>query len=269
MTQQPAKRRNAAIAAVTGAILLVGGSTYALWSASDGLAGGSITAGNLDIAALATNAWDVSSDRSDGTDPVVTAETAELAEDGITLEDMTGHLIDDLANWRMVPGDTVALTFPYEVTLLGDNLVASLTMPGVPSLVSASDFGGGSKVVSDLTYEYQMFDATGASLGDRAPLGTSDFISSYYQASNEGQSGGVVDGDGTVIPIIDVDATNGNSAVVVFVLYVTFDSASADQGQEDTGSVLTLASSVTATLTQVRCTPDTAESNFPVCQVQT
>lgn len=262
MTQQPAKRRNAVavIAAVTGVVLLAGGSTYALWSASAGVAGGTITAGNLDLVAIESNAWDVSSDRTDGTDTVTTEASTDPEIEAVELTAAPkGHAIDDLGTWRMVPGDTVALTFPYQITLLGDNLVASLTMPGLDTLLDESSFTDGAP--SGLTLEYQLFSDDGTALTARAALtSTDDFTASYFRASRVGQDDGVDTGS---IPVIDAGQDNDNSAVVVYVLYVTFDSKSADQGQKDTGAALTLSENVKATLEQVRC--GTAGAPFAVC----
>jgi len=228
MTKQPAKRRNAVIAAATGALLLVGGSTYALWSATDGAAGGSITAGNLDLAAIASNAWDVSSDRTDQTDTVTTEASAADSVTAIALTGAPqGHAIADLADWQIVPGDTVALTFPYKLTLLGDNLVASLTMAGADTLLAGSTFS--QTAPSALTLEYQLFDGSGDAVTTRAELPTADFLAGSYKAGS------------------------GDPEIVVFVLYITFESQQADQAQIDTGAVLALGTSVTATLQQVRC----------------
>ena len=45
------------VAGLAGAAVLAGGSTFALWSDSDSVDGGAITAGNLDVAAIGTPAW--------------------------------------------------------------------------------------------------------------------------------------------------------------------------------------------------------------------
>lgn len=94
-----------AIAAVAGVALLAGGSTFALWSASDSASGGTITNGNLAVKASSTMAWtDVSADRTD-----------------------SPHAID-LATWQMVPGDEVEGSQGIDVALQGDNLAATLTL---------------------------------------------------------------------------------------------------------------------------------------------
>ncbi|MFC8192799.1 alternate-type signal peptide domain-containing protein [Cellulomonas sp. NPDC057328] len=93
------------IAGAAGIALLTGGSTFALWTASDSVAGGTITNGQLDVAALGDISWeDVSADRGDGP------------------HDIT------LTSWQMVPGDTIEGTQDIDVALDGDNLVAELTL---------------------------------------------------------------------------------------------------------------------------------------------
>jgi alternate signal-mediated exported protein len=95
------------IAGIAGIALLGGGSTFALWNASDNAAGGTIVNGDLNVKALGNLSWkDVSIDRTD-----------------------KGHAID-LASWKMVPGDTIEGTQDIDVALLGDNLSANLSLSG-------------------------------------------------------------------------------------------------------------------------------------------
>jgi alternate signal-mediated exported protein len=192
MTSKSTKRRNSIIAAVAGAALLVGGSTYALWSATASIDGGTITAGDLDLEAGTLSAWDVSEDRTDiDSDGVATAASSDPEFAAVTLAGLSGHLIDSLDTWRMVPGDTVALLFPYKITLVGDNLVAALEMPGVDTLIgTTTDFFNNA---ANLVLEYQIFDADGVALGARAPLEDEDFQVAYFQANGTGQDNGIDD----------------------------------------------------------------------------
>ena len=208
--------RNAVIAAMAGAALLVGGSTYALWSASAGFSGGTITAGNMNITAGEMTSWDVSADRIDLASDGATIATA----DDVVLVGAPNGLPIDLTSWTIVPGDTVALVFPYEVTLKGENLVASLTLPGLDSLLTSNEF-------ANLTLKYQVFDGAGvAKVESPAELPSDDFEGAYFRAA---------DGD----------------AGVALVLYVTFDSQTADR--DDVEAVMTLANDLTVQLEQVRC----------------
>ena len=280
MTNKSTKRRNAVIAAIAGAALLLGGSTYALWSATANMNGGTIQSGNLAIVAGDSNAWDVSQDRSDsqGNSYVKTAETGPVAQQTIKFNTVKpGHAIEDLEKWTMVPGDTVALTFPYEITLDGDNLVAKLSLKiGDDVKKALKEIIPGSDNVPYLSMSYELAipqkgeQAPGALPGGRAitlgelTSGTDTIIDlSYFQAAN--QLDGQEDGS---IPMVD------GSNVYVLVVYITF----SDQtpGQDKTSAKLAGASllslvtgNLTATLEQVRCTGADTEgdslSNFPVC----
>lgn len=101
------KKTTGVIAGAAGAALLVGGATFALWSDSAPVAGGTITAGNLDVEAVAPQWKDVSEDRAGG-----------------------AHAID-LTTFRIVPGDTIEGTFGFKAALEGDNMVAELSLDGV------------------------------------------------------------------------------------------------------------------------------------------
>ena len=69
ITEEKKKRRGALLLVAGGAAaLLAGGSTFALWTATDGFTGGEITAGDLNVVKTAdTTFWDVSADRDDAT----------------------------------------------------------------------------------------------------------------------------------------------------------------------------------------------------------
>lgn len=101
------KKTTGIVAGAAGAALLVGGATFALWSDSAPVAGGTITAGNLDVEAVAPEWKDVSADRTGGP-----------------------HAID-LETFRIVPGDTIQGTFGFKAALEGDNMVAELSLDQV------------------------------------------------------------------------------------------------------------------------------------------
>lgn len=98
------KKTTGLVAGAAGAALLLGGATFALWSDSDPVAGGTITAGNLDVEATQPEWLDVSQDRTDA-----------------------GHVID-LERFRIIPGDTIRGTFGFKAALEGDNMVAELSL---------------------------------------------------------------------------------------------------------------------------------------------
>jgi len=116
----------AAAAIVASALLFTGfaggGTTFALWSTQQQFDGGQITAGNLDITGTQVGIWDVSADRTGG--EKVGATT-----------DVQGRPIANLNNWRKVPGDTVMFRMDAKPVLVGDNLVAALTIDGLSELI--------------------------------------------------------------------------------------------------------------------------------------
>jgi len=249
MNKKSTRRRNAVIAAIAGAALLVGGSTYALWSASATLTGGTITAGDLNITAGTYNAWDVSADRTDSSDAVIPQGTSTA------LDGLTGHTIT-LKDWKMVPGDEVAMVFPYTITLEGDNLVASLEF-------SSEDL---TDLINEdwVSLDYQLFDVDGVAVTSRESIATVLPVV-YFQGKNAAE--GDVEPNTTDIPIVD------GTAQYTFVLYVTF----ADLNTPDepggssvrygaTQSLLELGDNLKATLTQVRCDdPNVPTANLFAC----
>ena len=131
------------IAGIAGLALLGGGATFATWSDSATLGGATITNGNLDVTATGSMAWsDVSSD-------TVGAPVA----------------IPNIADWRMVPGDTLEGSQSLTVDVEGDNLVANLLVE--TTAVTA--------LPDDVTVTYDVFrgttpEATGVALGTDTPL---------------------------------------------------------------------------------------------------
>lgn len=125
------KKTTGLIAGVAGAALLMGGTTFALWSDSADAPGGQITAGNLDVALVGDPAWqDVSADRTDNPHPI------------------------DLSTFRIVPGDTIEGSYAVDLALEGDNMVANLALVG----------GGvsGDLAAGLIDVSYTVEDATGA-----------------------------------------------------------------------------------------------------------
>lgn len=91
------------IAGAAGILLLAGGSTYALWSDSATVAGGTIATGNLDIA-VGTASWNEISDPE-----AIVAVPA-------------------IGSYKMVPGDILQLTQPVTITTSGDKMLGKLTV---------------------------------------------------------------------------------------------------------------------------------------------
>ncbi|MBP2436582.1 alternate-type signal peptide domain-containing protein [Microbacterium amylolyticum] len=103
------KVTKATIAGALGVVLLTGGTTFALWSDSATVNGGTVNSGTLALTPSGDPAWN---DISDST------------ADPITIED-----------FLIVPGDTIEYTAAFTVGASGDNLSATL---GVSDPVEAN-----------------------------------------------------------------------------------------------------------------------------------
>lgn len=171
VTEEKKRRRGAVWVAAGASALLLGGSTFALWSASDTFSGGTITAGDLNIAQLEdTSFWDVSNDRADATEVV-----------GSTDGSQKGHKIDDINTWRLAPGDKVAASFETTVTLEGDNLVARVGLDGLDQLESS---------ISGLTYSYEVYYGDKLLVNETALPTGADAPLLYLAAPTAGQDAG-------------------------------------------------------------------------------
>lgn len=181
-----------ALAALLATGLAAGGATFALWSDSETVDGGIVTAGNLDIAVLDTSgAFDVSPDRADGP-----------------------HAIADLSTWRAVPGDVVEMRFDLDMALEGDNLVASLN-----ENVSAAISEANPDLAQYVSVETELRDAE----GDVVNPGEDGLY--YFQASGTGQDAGTDDPGVTVLDQVAIDGTMDYQAVST----LTFSADTPDQ----------------------------------------
>ncbi|OZD04133.1 alternate-type signal peptide domain-containing protein [Rhodococcus sp. 05-2254-5] len=95
--------KGALAAAAAGVLLLGGAGSYALWSDSETVDGGTVTAGILDIAPGTSTGWRDISAGAPGTP------------------------IPSIASFRMVPGDILQYDATFVVTATGNNLTATLT----------------------------------------------------------------------------------------------------------------------------------------------
>lgn len=111
------KNTKGAIAAGAAALLLAGGAgTFAAWSDEATLGGGDVTSGQLSIDEVAgSGGWVWATD------------------------DVTGPFNPD--DDTIVPGDSIEYTAEYTLTVIGNNLVASLT-PTLGGLTGDADLLG-------------------------------------------------------------------------------------------------------------------------------
>ena len=192
------------IAAAVGAVLL-GGSTFAYWSANSLFTGGTITAGDLNLVQTAdTTFFDVSADRNDAIEVLPGTDGTQK-----------GHLIDDIDTWRMVPGDKVAAALESTVTLKGDNLVAKLSVAGLGNITNTN---------SSLTWSYEVYKNDVILVAETA-LPT-DGALMYLAATTDGQDDGLEDADGTIVKAMAAD-----SETFTIVIYATFDDEAGKTGK--------------------------------------
>jgi alternate signal-mediated exported protein len=228
------RRIKGLIAGAAGVALLLGGSTFALWSANGTAGGGTITAGNLDLTAEAAAFHDISSDRTD-TDGATN-----------TAVGVPGHPIGDstaLGSYRIVPGDTIAGVYEYEITLLGDNLVADLNL--------AFATGGTSTLANlGLTYDLKITSTTGTLVEETDqswPTVDGKILTQSFQAY-ETADARIDKNGGTALPMVGSDG----KAKVKLVIKATLPGDTVTD-RVDVGMIKEL-NTLTATLTQSRTT---------------
>ncbi|MCL2803096.1 MAG: SipW-dependent-type signal peptide-containing protein [Micrococcales bacterium] len=230
------RRVKGLIAGAAGAALLLAGGTWALWSDSDSVNGGIITAGNLELSAPSdAYFFDISTSGTiDPTTGVYTPRISAARGDqthhprwflsqallGGTAQlpcwtpynsyfhDPTtenAHDIPFIADWHMVPGDRIVAIWPIEVALEGDNLVAELTLDGLPALNALPPY------FTDPTFDVWVD-------GDQASaVNAAGQLVALLQADNE--PNGTNDPG---IPVVTNTTITGNANACV-VLAVTFD----------------------------------------------
>ena len=155
------------IAGAAGAVLLLGGSTFMLWSDSATVPGAQIASGNLDLTFEAPSWYDVSADRTD-----------------------SPHSID-LDSFKIIPGDTIEGHYEVGLDLVGENLVAEFGL----------EYAGAATgdLLDGLDIEYMSVDATDAVLA----TGTGG-VTALFASDDNGNPGtlDVVAAAGTTVTVI-------------------------------------------------------------------
>lgn len=219
------RRRTGLLAGVAGGVLLIGGSTFALWSDSDTQAGGTITNGNLDVAAAGSIAYfDTSANRTDATSTNPITATA-------------AHTIASIASYTIVPGDTLEANYPFSVALDGDNLVANIKA----SLPSGTAATGVTFTAQAYYLNGTTWTAVGTPVALTAGSGSSDL--GNFQAAN--QADGTLDG---TLPVISASTTGATPNVTV-VVRAAFASGTSAQVSAQATSAL---GNVQVDVTQIR-----------------
>ncbi|MCL2470211.1 MAG: hypothetical protein FWF25_00500 [Propionibacteriaceae bacterium] len=243
MTMKTHRKRNAVIAAVVGVAMLMGGSTYALWSVNADLSGIRIESGDLalDITG-AIKVWDVSDELSPESrqDPLTVPCT-----DGNGQIESTGQLVADDGksvldhDWTTVPGDKILIQVPFRVKLDGYNMIATLSASARETYLNDD---GGSELKNFLSISFGLYDLS----GEVIPV-----LKSQYQ------------GWGSLAVAYSTNPAPNHpdpytptvispTGVRDFVLcaFVTFNDSVQDQGLNGTATSLILAKSVTLRLQQ-------------------
>lgn len=179
------KQTTGIIAGAAGALLLLGGGTFALWSDSAEAPAGTITAGNLNVDIQAPAWVDVSADRTD-----------------------SPHAIDDIAAFRIIPGDTIEARYPVTLDLEGENMLAKLGLVIDGDEAVTGDLAAGITGIS-----YTVLDE------DDAVVGTPNLTSLdvLFASADNGNPAGVTILAGqqyTVVVSLTFDATTANQGLV-------------------------------------------------------
>lgn len=157
---------------VAAAVVVGGAGSFALWSESADLAGGSISAGTLAVASTGTSWTDISPDRVAGAKPI------------------------NLASFSAVPGDTLEGTYTVDADLTGDNMTAEVR-------VNSAALSGA--LAAGMTATYDLYVA-GTLVVDDQPLGSS--ASSTYVTAADLAAGGTEDVKVVVTAAFSKDATD-------------------------------------------------------------
>ncbi|MCL2470213.1 MAG: hypothetical protein FWF25_00510 [Propionibacteriaceae bacterium] len=266
MTRNTYKKRHAVIAAVAGASLLMGGSTYALWSASADLGYVNIRSGNFALGVGANEIWDISPDRTYRPDKFSSLNpplaTKIFNQEGSEVAD--GRLLVDGADpvyglkapgWSVVPGDELAILVPVIVTLDGDNLIARLDV----DTADASDLDPAlsGSLAKYMTVSYGLYDSsTKQLLTQVTPDGNSTSVSIFLTHTTTPMN----IGDPTNPQVLETDPRTNTTAYMLCVL-MKFNSSTGDggvmgpNGPLGVQSLLVLKDVVQLHLTQVRTVP--------------
>jgi alternate signal-mediated exported protein len=137
------KLAKGAIAGAAGIALLLGGAgTFAFWNSSATVAGGTITAGNLLISNPTPGVW----------------------------KDQNGATID-ITTYKIVPGDTLTYTDDVDLTVTGNNLVATLAL-GAGSITPVAGTGAAGTALAGFLTENAVLTATGTGISGASPTYT-------------------------------------------------------------------------------------------------
>ncbi|MCL2470215.1 MAG: hypothetical protein FWF25_00520 [Propionibacteriaceae bacterium] len=176
------KKRNALIAAGTGVALLLGGSTYALWSQIADLGGTQIRSGDLGLATQAKEIWDISADLSNRPDTLpfqVYNQAGDPLSDGkLILKEADLDQPAKVPGWTTVPGDELAVVIPFTIAMQGENLLARLDVNTSDTSNINPALVGSLAMYMNVTYG--LYDAENNLVTTITPPAGSKSFSVYY-----------------------------------------------------------------------------------------
>lgn len=133
------KLTKGAIAGAAGIALLLGGAgSFALWNGSATTSAGTVSVGTLNVASNGTPTWQ--NTPNGGTAGAVT-----------------------ISSFKAVPGDTLTLTQKLNVTAMGDNLKATLSVDPASLVAPTPDASGANAALKAALLTGMKVSVTGAS----------------------------------------------------------------------------------------------------------
>jgi len=239
--------RNLVIAVVASAVLVLGGSSYALWSAMGDLGHFEIRSGDLNLGVGEKQIWDISEDRNIRPDTLrmsVMNHQGNSVDTGRLLLDETDHSMSTNKQWRIVPGDELAILVPIDLTIVGDNLIARLDVNTVPpSSISSNVLDS---LANYVTVSYHLYDNWNRPIKDVTPSGDNSYLKVYFKKPDPSKT----TQETQDAPVVYVSAEPTSTHFTLCVL-MTFDSVG-DQELQGVGTMLVLEDTVQVSLSQVR-----------------
>jgi len=186
------------LAGAAGLGLILGGSTFALWTDDADLSSERITAGNLEVKVNEANWKDMSKDRTD--------------------RGWRGHDID-LESFRIIPGDKIQARYPISVGLEGENMVAKLHLA-----TKGKKGGAEGELAEGLDISYEVLDSRGK------PVSRGDHKGAEVTLASED--------NGNARGLVRVDAEPGKKADFYVVVTVEFDEDTDERDLVETQATL-------------------------------
>lgn len=210
--------------AAAAAVALGSGGTFALWSDSDTIDAGTITAGNLEVETQGAFQWYDTTLNIDNfsVPPVCIPFLGCIPGWDFTLPTLRhdfAHPINDMDTYRVVPGDFIVGEQSIVLDLEGDNLRADLTIG--PSTDYDGEFEG-------LTVRYGVYNET-TNEWIVTSASFDDVVELEFQAPQAGQGAGTPDPGWPVL---------AHDTELTFVVLAEFDEATSGTTSTEASTAL-------------------------------